>query len=164
LRFQISDLKRKKKPRVGKSEIRNLKSEIASHTAAALAPVLADGPHAKRTPYDPAAEQPKRQGDLHITEVGQSASMPWEADGRHWHTRDRVGRTGEPCRWDGRILEEIVDRIHELGEFAETDWSEGRAVEIWAEKKSDGWFFHAITGETWLLKLKFRVYRGTFKR
>jgi excinuclease ABC subunit A len=36
-------------------------------------------------------------------------------------------------------------------------------VEIAAKKKSDGWFFHAITGETWLLKMKFRVHRGTFR-
>jgi excinuclease ABC subunit A len=90
--------------------------------------------------------------------------MPWEADGRKWHTEDRVGRSGEPCRWDGRILEQVVDRIHELGDFAETDWNQRSVVEISAEKKSDGWFFHAITGETWLLKMKFRVYRGTFKR
>src|SRR4029078_10602716 len=128
LRFQISDLKRKKKPRVGKSEIRNLKSEIASHTAAALAPVLAAGPHAKRTPYAPAAEQPKRQGDLDITEVGKSASMPWEADGRGWHTRDRVGRTGEPCRWDGRILAQIVGRVHGLGGFGEAGRGERGGV------------------------------------
>ena len=31
-------------------------------------------------------------------------------------------------------------------------------------KKSDGWFFHAITGEQWLLKLKFRVAKNTFQR
>lgn len=30
-------------------------------------------------------------------------------------------------------------------------------VEIAARKKTDGWFLHALTGETWLLKLKFRV-------
>ena len=66
---------------------------------------------------------------------------------------------------DGQpLLERVVDRIHELGEFSETNWSERSVVEISALKKSDGWFFHAITGETWLLKLKFRVYRGTFKR
>src|SRR5262249_3601994 len=90
--------------------------------------------------------------------------MPWEADGRRWHTQDRVGRKGEPCKWDGRILANIVDRIHELGDFAETDWSERSVVEIRAEKKSDGWFVHAITGEAWLGELKCRVYRGTFKR
>jgi excinuclease ABC subunit A len=37
-------------------------------------------------------------------------------------------------------------------------------VEIRAAKKSDGWFFHAITGEEWLLKMKFRTARGTFQR
>src|SRR5690606_15659980 len=28
---------------------------------------------------------------------------------------------------------------------------------------SDGWFFHALTSEEWLLRLKFRPARGTFK-
>ena len=37
-------------------------------------------------------------------------------------------------------------------------------VEIRAAKKSEGWFFHAITGEEWLLKMKFRTARNTFKR
>ena len=37
-------------------------------------------------------------------------------------------------------------------------------VEIRAAKKSDGWFFHAITGEEWLLKMKFRTARNTFSR
>jgi excinuclease ABC subunit A len=139
-------------------------SLLRSHTAEALAPVLATGPFAERKKFDPAEQVEKRAGDLEITEVGKTAKMPWEADGRVWHTRDRVGRTGEPCRWDGRILERIVDRVQDAGEFAETDWGERSVVEITAPKKSDGWFFHAITGETWLLKLKFRVYRGTFKR
>jgi excinuclease ABC subunit A len=152
------------KKRQSKSAIRNPKSEIVSHTGAALAPVLAAGPFAAREPYDPTREVKKREGDLDIADVGHTAKMPWQADGRTWHTRDRVGRSGEPCRWDGRILERVVDRIQELGEFAETDWSERSVVEITAPKKSDGWFFHAITGETWLVKLKFRVYRGTFKR
>ncbi len=90
--------------------------------------------------------------------------MPWEADGRRWHTQDRVGRGGEPCSWDGRILAEVVDKIHELGEFSPTDWNSRTVVEICAARKSDGWFFHAITGEQWLLKLKFRVAKRTFQR
>ena len=135
-----------------------------SHTALALAPVLAAGPRAERQKYDPSEQFAKRESDLDIAELGKTAKMPWQADGRKWHTKDRVGRTGDPCRWDGRILERVVDRIQNLGEFAETDWSERNVVEICAPKKSDGWFFHAITGETWLLKLKFRVYRGTFQR
>src|SRR5262249_41926519 len=99
---QISDMKTASKKR-------QRKPEMTSHTAVALAPVLASGPYAERKAYDPAAEEKKREGDLEITEVGRTAQMPWEADGRQWHTRDRVGRTGEPCRWDGRILERLVD-------------------------------------------------------
>ncbi|MCI0357254.1 MAG: excinuclease ABC subunit UvrA [Planctomycetaceae bacterium] len=137
---------------------------LKSHTALALAPVLAAGPRAERMKYDLAEQLEKRDGDLDIAEVGKTAKMPWQTDGRKWHTRDRVGRNGDPCRWDGEILERVVDRIQELGEFADTDWSERSVVEISAVRRSDGWFFHAITGETWLLKLKFRVYRGTFKR
>ena len=90
--------------------------------------------------------------------------MPWEEDGRGWHTRDRVDRKGNPCKWDGEILGRVVDRLHELGEFSETNWNSRSVVEISAQKKTDGWFFHAITAETWLLKMKFRVYRGTFDR
>ena len=91
--------------------------------------------------------------------------MPWEIDGRRWHTVARVGRTGNPCRWDGRILAEVVDRIEEQADlFSETDWNSRSVVEIRAAKKSDGWFFHAITGEEWLLKMKFRTARNTFQR
>jgi excinuclease ABC subunit A len=90
--------------------------------------------------------------------------MPWESDGRRWHTRDRVGRKGEPCRWDGRILERVVDRIQEMGRFGETNWNARSVVEIAAKKKSEGWFLHAITGEAWLLKLKFRTSRRVFQQ
>lgn len=137
---------------------------LRSHTGEALAPVLAAGPLRTRLPYDPTKVEEKKAGDLEITEVGLGAKMPWQKDGRRWHTKDRVGRDGSACRWDGQVLERVVDCIHELGEFSETDWGERGVVEISAVKKSDGWFFHAITGETWLLKMKFRVYRGTFKR
>jgi len=135
-----------------------------SHTAVALAPVLKTGPHQERSVYDPAVAEQRRDGDMDITDVGQDARMPWETDGRGWHTRDRVGRKGEPCRWDGRILERVVDRIHELGKFSDTDWNARSVVEIAASKKSDGWFMHAITGEAWLLKMKFRMSRGAFRR
>ena len=112
---------------------------------------------------DPAAEDP-RPGDIDIADVGKNASMPWQVDGRRWHTRDRVGRRGEATRWDGHILEHVVDRIHELGDFSATDWNGRSVVEIAATKKSEGWFFHAITGEAWLLKMKFRTARNTFQR
>jgi len=137
---------------------------LVSHTAIALAPVLAAGPYERRDAYDPAAADQTRDGDLDITEVGRDARMPWEVDGRLWHTKNRVDRVGNPARWDGRVLEWVVDRIQELGEFNETKWNARSVVEITGRKKSNGWFFHAITGETWLLKMKFRVRRGTFHR
>ncbi|MCD4727380.1 MAG: excinuclease ABC subunit A, partial [Pirellulales bacterium] len=136
-----------------------------SHTAAALAPVLAAGPRVERKMFDFAAEAAERKTDRDIAEVGKEAKMPWQANGRHWHTVDRVGRTGNPCRWDGRILAEVVDRIEQRSDlFSAIDWSERTVVEIRAAKKSDGWFFHAITGEEWLLKMKFRTTRNTFRR
>ncbi len=151
--------------RGAKSEVTaGLRGGLRSHTAEALAPILAAGPRVKRKTYDFAAATTRRETDLDINDVGRAAKMPWEADGRRWHTHDRVARTGEPCRWDGRILERVVDRIQELGEFSETNWSERGVVEIAAAKKSDGWFFHAITIEPWLLKLKFRVAKSTFQR
>ena len=139
-------------------------SSTVSYTGLALAPILAAGPYQERRAYDPGKDAEKRDGELDITEVGQDARMPWEVNGRGWHTQDRVDRKGNPCKWDGRILAQVVDRIHDLGEFSETDWNSRSVVEIAASTKSDGWFFHAITGETWLLKMKFRCYRGTFDR
>ena len=40
----------------------------------------------------------------------------------------------------------------------------GTIVEITSPTKSEGWFMHAVTGEEWLLKLKFRVAKNTFSR
>jgi excinuclease ABC subunit A len=135
-----------------------------SHTAAALAPVLAAGPYEERKAFDPAAAEAVRRGDLEIADVGRDAKMPWEIDGHKWHTIDRVGRNGEPCRWDGQILARLVDRIQELGDFSATNWKDRGVVEIAAKKRADGWFLHAITGEQWLLKLKFRMAKATFNR
>ncbi|HWB13932.1 MAG TPA: excinuclease ABC subunit UvrA [Pirellulales bacterium] len=135
-----------------------------SHTGEMLEPTLAAGPHVERKLHDFAAQLDERAGDLDITEVGKEAQMPWELDGRQWHTRDRVGRNGQPCRWDGKILATVVDRVHELGEFSPTNWNARTVVEICAPRKTDGWFLHAITGEEWLLKLKLRVAKRTFQR
>ncbi len=137
---------------------------MVSHTAVALAPVLDRGPYQRREVYDPQRDWEERDGDLDIADVGRQAKMPWEVDGRRWHLEDRVGRKGEPCRWDSRILERVVDRIQELGSFADTNWNSRSVVEITGTTKSHGWFFHAITGETWLLKMKFRTTKGTFRR
>ena len=106
----------------------------------------------------------REQGDVSIQEVGAGAKMPWEIDGPRWHTKDRVSRTGQPIRWDGNILQEVVNRIEASKDFAPTDWNNRSVVEIRGEKKSLGWFFHAITAEEWLLKMKFRTARNTFRK
>ena len=136
-----------------------------SYTGEVLAPILAAGPFTRRKIYDFAAELSPRKGDVDITQVGRQTKMPWQIDGRKWHTVDRVGRNGHPCRWDGRVLREVIDRIAERSDlFSPPDWDNRTIVEIRAAKRADGWFFHAITGEEWLLKLKFRTGRNTFKR
>ena len=137
---------------------------LRSYTGEMLEPILAAGPYAERKPFDPTAVEKPREDDVNLDEVGEEAKMPWEVDGRRWHITDRVARNGKPCRWDGRILAAVVDKIQELGEFAPTNFNSRTIVEITGEKKSDGWFFHASTGEEWLLKLKFRTAKSTFKR
>jgi excinuclease ABC subunit A len=88
--------------------------------------------------------------------------MPWQVDGRRWHTQERVDRKGKTCRWDGSILSHIVDRIEATEAFGPTSWNERTVIEIAATTKARGWFLHAITGESWVLKLKFRVGQGVF--
>ncbi|MGL4511838.1 MAG: excinuclease ABC subunit UvrA [Lacipirellulaceae bacterium] len=137
---------------------------LTSHTALALAPVLAEGPYQVRKVFDPSADLAARPDDLDLDRVGEDIKMPWEEDGRRWHTRERVARDSGPVRWDGRILDEVERRIQSLGEFAPTNWNARSVVEVTGQKKSDGWFFHALTGERWLVKLKFRTAKKTFQR
>jgi excinuclease ABC subunit A len=135
-----------------------------SRTGVVLAPILEAGPHMERARYDPvaAAEAAARADDLDLEDVGRNAAMPWETDGRRWHTVERVTPDGKPCRWEGHILDWLEERIHELGEFADTDWSQRNLVEIAAPVRSNGWFLHAMTTQQWLLRLVFRVGRKKF--
>ena len=81
---------------------------------------------------------------------------------------DRVARNGRPARWDGRILDIIVDRVEALGGggFAPTEWSQRGVVRITGADKtaSVGFpFFHATTSGEWVVTLRFFVPRNTFK-
>lgn len=135
-----------------------------SHTGAILAEVLAAGPHAKRSRSDPEASDATRDGDLDFKAIGESSTAPWEADGQTWHTRDRLSHQGKPCLWEGATLAMVEKRIHELGGFSATNWNHRTVVEIAAKTKSQGYFFHAMTGGERLLRLVFRVGRNTFKQ
>src|SRR5262249_15078173 len=111
----------------------------------------------------PEAAERAQAGDLAVEAVGKDARMPWEADGPKWHTVDRVSHQGKPCRWEGRILSWVVDEIHKRGSFGPTNWNHRSVIEIAAANKSQGYFFHGMTGMEWVVRLVFRVGKNTFK-
>jgi excinuclease ABC subunit A len=135
-----------------------------SHTAPFIAAALHAGPHAERPRYDPHAAEKKKEDDVPLEAVGKDAAMPWEIDGKKWHTQDRLSHNGQPCHWEGRVLSWVEEKIHELGEFAETNWKQPTTVEIAGRQKSLGWFVHAHTAMEWLVRLVFRVGKNTFKQ
>ena len=135
-----------------------------SWTGEALAPTLAEGPFFKREIYDPAVEDQWLEDDMDIDDVGESVQMPWESDGRTWHTSGRVGRNGELINWNGKILDEVVNRIESCEGFSDTSWNERATVEFCGDVKKNGWFFTALTGDPWFVKMKFRVRPRTFQQ
>jgi excinuclease ABC subunit A len=135
----------------------------ASHTGQSLLPVLRAGPLVERRRFDPHATAETRPDDVDLAEVGADAAMPWETDGHRWHTKDRVTTEGRPVRWDGAILDWIDERVHELGEFAETNWNHRSVIEIAGPDKNVSWFLHAMTGEEKLVRLVFRVGKNAFR-
>ena len=148
--------------RYGEKAVKN-KRLPRSHTGEVLAPVLEAGPYKKRKVYNFAAEAKAQSGDIDISDVGKNQKMPWEIDGHRWHTKTRVARSGEPCNWDGKVVDRVVEYIERAGGFRDTDWNNRGVVEIAAPKKTHGWFFHAMTSEPWLVKLKFRTASRTFQ-
>jgi excinuclease ABC subunit A len=135
-----------------------------SHTGAVLIETLRVGTHAVRPKYDPHAQEAAREGDIPLEAVGREARMPWEIDGQRWHTVERVTSEGKPCRWEGAILDWLVEKVRALGSFADTNWNERSVVEIAGTGKSQGWFLHMLTGHEWLVRLVFRIGRNTFKQ
>ncbi len=137
-----------------------------SLTGAILKGVLVAGPRAERPRFDPKAAIKKVLDAARAAgpaEVVNDVKPPWEIDGRRWHTRDRVGRSGRPARWDGRIVERVVDRIQDLGGFAPTDWTQRTSVRISGPEPGDPTFFQAMTGQEWVVTLRFTVPRNTFQ-
>jgi excinuclease ABC subunit A len=132
-----------------------------SWTGELLAPVLAESKRGTIETFDAAAVAEKKAGDVSIEQLGKSAKLPWDVDGRKWHVHDRVGYSGEPCRWDGKALEFVIDLLEQHDDLAPTNWSDRATVEVKADKGL-GWFLHARTGFEWLLQLCFRVKKGEF--
>jgi excinuclease ABC subunit A len=134
-----------------------------SYTAQALLPVFEAGEFASRKSHQQEGE-PSGRTSFDIRELGADAKMPWETHGLRWHTKDRVGRKGQPIQWEGKMLKEIIQRIESSKKFAPVNWNHRSVVEVRAKKKQLGWFLHAVTAEEWLLKVKFRVPRNTFNK
>jgi len=139
-------------------------NSIRSYTAEILAPVLESGERRHREIYDAQQAKRKREGDLDFAKIGKEAKMPWQSDGRQWHLHDRLSYRGKPCRWESAALEKIIDDLEADQAFAPVNWNHRSVVEVTGEKKSSGWFLHAMTADEWLLTIKFRVKKKTFDR
>jgi excinuclease ABC subunit A len=149
---------------------------LRSHTGELLGPVLASGKRADREVFNASSARRKRAGDLEMQQVGRDAKMPWQTDGRRWHCVDRIAHNGNACRWEGAALEVVLGWLDEAGGFSPPNWNHRSVVEITGEKATGrngsngqhgtvpaGWFLHAQTGDEWLLTLKFRVKKNTFR-
>ncbi|HVP10393.1 MAG TPA: excinuclease ABC subunit A, partial [Phycisphaerae bacterium] len=146
-----------------------------SHTGRVLGRSLAAGPHREREVFDPkkAAAATMDRAFVEAVEAARRASdvkLPWERDGRRWHTELRRSREGKPVEWESRALTNLVSEIERIGgdDLLPTDWNDRARVEIVA-KAPEGlaqsavpWLCHFLTGGRWLLDLLIRVPAGTF--
>jgi len=133
-----------------------------SHTAVALLPVLNAGPKIERIPHNPLKELSAKEKSINIKDLGGDVKMPWEADGKNWHTTNRITLDGKPCRWEGKALEFLDKLLQTKKAIAPADWTERSVVEFTATGKPATWFCHALTGHEWLLRLVFRVPKNSF--
>jgi excinuclease ABC subunit A len=137
-----------------------------SLTGAILKGVIAAGPFEERPRFDPKAAAKKIIAEAKAAkekDQPDDAKAPWEVNGRRWHTVDRVGRSGKPARWNGLILEKVVDRLEQIGGFPAMNWSERAVVKLPGLKADDPPFLQAQTSHEWILTLRFLVKRNAFK-
>jgi len=102
----------------------------ASHTGCALRPVIEAGPVAERAVFSLDAQRAEERAAAAPPDLGDDAKLPWETNGRAWHTVDHVDRKGEPVAWDAQLLVWLVETMESLGDFAPTDWNDRSRIEI----------------------------------
>ncbi len=156
----ISRQPRKQAPRAATTASQQT-AMLRSWTGELLAPVLAESARGAIETFDAVAVSAKQKGDVSIEELGRSAKLPWEVDGRKWHTQDRIAHTGQPCRWEGNALQYVTDLLEKERDLAPANWNDRATVEVRADKGL-GWFLHARSGGEWLLSLCFRVKKNEF--
>ncbi|VAX40264.1 Excinuclease ABC subunit A, partial [hydrothermal vent metagenome] len=157
-------VERGKKPRTNGKKKNGIPTPHISLTGKMLAPVLQQGERKERDSFDVTAAATKQEGDIDLKHVGKNAKMPWQQDGRQWHIEGRVSHRGQPCKWEGKALAWVVDLIEASDQFATTKWNDRSTVEITGLQQKGNWFFHALSGDEWLLTLTFRVPKKTFNQ
>ena len=129
-----------------------------SHTGRALVPMLAAGPVEERSVHQLGDNQGETVEPEPI-DVGTEVGMPWERDGKRWHTVDHVDGKGEPVAWDPKVLTWLVDEIESAGSFEKTDWNSRTRIEIKVARVKP-WFCHILTGAKDLLDIAIRIPEG----
>ncbi len=151
-----------------------------SHTGRVLKPALDAGPVEDRIVHVPGKKRAAGSKETAIASLSakrsskeqhaplphpagsdESVRMPWERDGRAWHTVDHLDSKGEPVKWDAEVLTWFVDTATSVGEFAPPDWNHRTRIELKA-KGAKMWFCHILTGAKDLLDVAIRVPENTF--
>ncbi|MCH7527627.1 MAG: excinuclease ABC subunit UvrA, partial [Planctomycetes bacterium] len=132
----------------------------SSHTGVALAPILAAGPVRKRAVFEATKQveiERQLEGPLRLERADIQTKMPWQIDGRKWHTVHHLDRRGRPVQWDPKVLEWLVEAVEQISGFAPADWNDRTRVEIKAPSPCNVWFVHFLTGGRDVLEITIRV-------
>jgi len=132
-----------------------------SHTGIALQRTLSMGPLVTREVYKGKYLVDSEPTFGPTSDLENQVKMPWEMNGRKWHTIDHCDAKGERVQWDTRMLLWLVETMESIGGFAPTDWNHRTRIEIKAEI-TPLWFSHILTGFQELLEVAIRVPSGTF--
>jgi excinuclease ABC subunit A len=137
-----------------------------SHTGKILAEVLKEGRRAEReifTLENAARQQADIDAKLELVGSEADVKMPWEQNGRRWHTAQCLASDGERPRWDSQALGWLVDQMEAHGNLQTADWNHRSRIEVRAPgSKSTAWFCHILTRGPWLLECTFRVAKRSF--
>ncbi len=131
--------KPRRKPRT-KKPAKDAPPLLRSYTGEALIPMLENATYEDRSVFDAGELNSKQEDDLDLDQIGRDTLLPWQADGKRWHTRDSMDRKGEPIRWERELLIKITDAIEAHGGFSPINWENRSIVEVSGPIKSKGWF------------------------
>ncbi len=149
--------KKKESPGAGK---RRGKGEADDNTAIESPSAIDSSPRETSDRTTSVSKRKKRSDGLSVDDAG--TQMPWDKDGRAWHTVNALDSTGQPVNWDVKVLEWLVDTIETLGPFEPANWNFRTKVEILTDA-SPAWFCHILTGGKELLEVSIRTAEGTFR-